>query len=162
MSFDYSTLITDRSQADVSRVEQIAAKIKAGTASESELTEFNSAAMKGSYNATDLNRVGAAMQSVADRFNSLGYAVVITPKIDWKEEDCPTPPDMALYLSNLATLRGVIAVMRSTPTVLSDMEDLTYTEANNIEKILVDVNTLLEKSALAWFYSGDLFAGEVD
>lgn len=38
--------------------------------------------------------------------------------------------------------------------------DLTWQEANDIEKILVDVDELLTRMA-AWFYSGELYAGEV-
>ena len=75
MSFDFSTLITDRTQADVTRVKQIAEKIKNGTASESELAEFNSAAMKGAYNYTDLNRVTAAMEALKAKMEGYGYAV---------------------------------------------------------------------------------------
>lgn len=75
MSFDFSTLVTDRTQADVSRVKQIAEKIKNGTASESELAEFNSAAMKGAYNYTDLNRVTAAMEALKAKLEGYGYAV---------------------------------------------------------------------------------------
>ena len=161
MSFDFSSLITDRTQADVSRVEQIAAKIKTGTASEAELAEWNTASLKGSYNATDFNRVGAAMQAVANRFNSFGYVVSVSPKVNWTETDVPNTADVALYLSDLATLRGVLAVMRSTPEVPADMEGLTYEEANNIEKILEDINLLLTRCAQAWYYSEDVFSGEV-
>lgn len=75
MSFDFSTLVTDRTQADVSRVKQIAEKIKNGTASESELAEFNSAAMKGAYNHTDLNRVTAAMEALKAKLEGYGYSV---------------------------------------------------------------------------------------
>ncbi len=75
MSFDFSSLITDRTQADVSRVEQLSAKIKAGTASESEMAEFNSAAMKGAYNYTDLNRVTAAMDALKAKLEGYGYVV---------------------------------------------------------------------------------------
>lgn len=75
MSFDFSTLITDRTQADVNRVKQIAEKIKNGTASESELAEFNSAAMKGAYNHTDLNRVTVAMEALKSKLEGYGYAV---------------------------------------------------------------------------------------
>ena len=156
-----AALITDRTQADVARVQEIAVKIRNGTASESELTEWNTAALKGSYNATDLNRVGKAMQYVADRLNSFGYAVSISPKVDWVEADSPSPPNMALYLSNLAVLRNAFAVMQSTPNAPTDMERLTVGEANNIEKILVDIDFLLAKSAQAWVYSGDVFTGEV-
>ena len=75
MSFDFSTLVTDRTQADVNRVKQIAEKIKNGTASESELSEFNSASMKGAYNYTDLNRVTAAMEALKTKLEGYGYAV---------------------------------------------------------------------------------------
>ena len=75
MSFDFSTLVTDRTQADVNRVKQIAEKIKNGTASESELAEFNSAAIKGAYNYTDLNRVTAAMETLKAKLEGYGYAV---------------------------------------------------------------------------------------
>ena len=161
MSFDFSTLVTDRTQADVNRVKAIAKKISAGTASESELTEWNTATLKGSYNTTDLNRVGKAMKYVADQMNSFGYAVSISSKTDWVETDAPALSDMALYLSNLAVLRNAFAVMQSTPKAPTDMEYLTVDEANNIEKILVDIDFLLAKSAQAWFYSGDVFTGEV-
>jgi hypothetical protein len=161
MSFDFSSLITDRTQADVSRVEQIATNMKAGTASEAELAEWNTASLKGSYNATDLNRVGAAMQAVANRFNSFGYVVSVSPKSNWTETDVPNTAEIALYLSDLTTLRGVLAVMRSTPEVPADMEGLTYEEANNIEKILEDINLLLTRCAQAWYYSEDVSSGEV-
>lgn len=75
MSFDFSTLVTDRTQADVTRVQELASKIRSGTASESELAEFNSAAMKGAYNHTDLNRVTAAMEALKAKLEGYGYAV---------------------------------------------------------------------------------------
>lgn len=75
MSFDFTTLITDRTQADVDRVKAIAKKIENGTASESELAEFNGAAMKGAYNYTDLNRVTAAMDALKTKLEGYGYAV---------------------------------------------------------------------------------------
>lgn len=75
MSFDFTTLITDRTQADVDRVRELIKKIMVGTASESELAEFNSAAMKGAYNYTDLNRVTAAMEALKSRLEGYGYRV---------------------------------------------------------------------------------------
>lgn len=75
MSFDFSTLVTDRTQADVSRVQELASKIRSGTASESDLAEFNSAAMKGAYNYTDLNRVTAAMEALKAKLEGYGYSV---------------------------------------------------------------------------------------
>ena len=373
MSFDFSSLITDRTQADVSRVEQIAAKIKAGTTSASELAEFNSASMKGAYNYTDLNRVTAAIKALKEQMEAYGYSVpgyqhlqidhgamnnvlpegykqlrhiestgtqyintkfspngntrvvmdmevtqgatsflfgardnssaavgsnsfslpqisgnnlrsdygssenniAVSPlqrlRIDknknvttvnditvsstlqsfqcsynmvlltvntggtihatptqakmylcqiydngslirdfvpcmnpggevgfydlvdetfygnagtgsfiagdilepvheddidydpylWYESDVPTTEQMTVYLLNISVIRSILAVTLATPKVPADMDGLTYEEANNIEKILEDINFLLNSSAQAWYYSEDVFSGEV-
>ena len=73
----------------------------------------------------------------------------------------PTAGQMAAYLQDVAALRGAIAVMASTPPTPDSASGLTWREANDIEKILLDVDELLTRMAAAWFYSGDLFAGEV-
>ena len=116
---------------------------------------------KGTYNASDLNRVGAAMNYVADRLTSQSYAVAISPKTDWQPSDWPTPQTMEQYLDDLNELRRQFTVMESTPKVPADMVGLTVDEANDIEKILEDIDLLLTNAAQAWFYSGDLFSGEV-
>ncbi len=138
MSFDISTLITDRTRADV--VNQ---------------TD------KGFYNASDLNRVEAAVQYVAERFAAQGYAVEVSPKTDWLASDIPTASELETYRQNIAALRALLAVMPTTPEAPDSMAGLTYTEANNIEQILLDLDTLLTNAALAWYQSGELFAGEV-
>lgn len=154
-------LVTDRTLADITYVQTLAKKLKNGTASEDELAEWNAASLRGSYNASDLNRVGAAMQYVADRLNGFGYVVSVSPKTDWMEEDTPTQSDMQRYLADLAVLRSTFAVLQSTPAVPADMEALTYTEANNIEKILEDIDYLLTNTVKGWFYSGEVFSEEV-
>lgn len=79
----------------------------------------------------------------------------------WYENDTPTSGMMEQYITNLAELRGCFTQASNTPEVPPDMEGLTWQEANYIEKILVDVDALLTNIAAAWFYSGDLYAGEV-
>lgn len=153
-------LITDRVQADVNRVDQLAARISAGTATAAEQTEWASD-LKGAYNASDLNRVGAAVAYVAGRLNGYGYYVSVSPKQDWTANDIPTAGQMATYIQDVATLRGAIAVMASTPPTPDSASGLTWREANDIERILLDVDELLTRMAAAWFYSGDLYAGEV-
>ena len=130
MSFDISTLVTDRG---------------AGTY----------------YSASDLNRVGAAVQYVAGRFASQGYTVTVSPKTDWIASDIPTASELETYRQNIAALRALRAVMPTTPEAPDSMAGLTYTEANNIEQILLDLDTLLTNAALAWYQSGEIYAGEV-
>ena len=59
------TLITDRAQLDVDRVKQLAERISTGTATQAEITEYLTD-LKGSYNASDLNRVGTACAYLYD------------------------------------------------------------------------------------------------
>lgn len=132
------TLITDRTAEDVANKTE-----------------------KGFYNASDLNRVGAAVQYVAERFAAQGYAVTVSPKKDWLASDIPTASELETYRQNIATLRALLAVMPTTPEAPDSMAGLTYTEANSIERILLDLDTLLTNAALAWYQSGELYAGEV-
>lgn len=155
-------LITDRTQSDVDRGSYLASLWVAGefTGTDAELAEWNSD-LKGFYNASDLNRVGNAMLYVYNRFSEAGYSVPIAPKIDWTSEDIPRQADMERYLADLTALRGVLSVLPTTPEVPADMDGLTYQEANNIEQILLDIDSLITRMMAAWFYCGDLYCGEV-
>lgn len=152
-------LITDRTQLDVDRVKELASKGWAGmTASERNEWLTN---LKGAYNYSDLNRVGEAIAYIADRLNYYGYDIEVSPKTDWKMEDIPRSAQMTAYLSFVKTIRGAFAAGSDTPSVPSSMKDLTWQGANDIEKILLDVDTLISNMETSWYYSGDLYAGEV-
>lgn len=116
---------------------------------------------KGAYNAADLNRVESMVQTIAKELYDLGYIVVVAPPKNWSKEDIPQETEMQAYLDQVQTIRNSIGVMPTTPTVPTDMDGLTYQEANDIEKILSDVHFLLGKIGLNWFYAGEIYAGEV-
>lgn len=153
------SLITDRTQADVDAVRTLAAK---GWA---KMTDTEKAAwtagLKGAYNAADLNRVGAAVAYVAGRLADAGYHAPVAPKQDWQMQDIPTPAQMQRYLADISTIRAALTVMPSTPDAPASMDKLTYTDANDIEQILLDVDALLTNASLAWYQSGEVYAGEV-
>lgn len=70
--FDFTTLITDRSQEDVDTLIALLSKpLEQWT--EEELTAFNGGAMKGGYWWTDLNRVTACMEYLDAEFREMGY-----------------------------------------------------------------------------------------
>ena len=132
------SLITDRTRADVENQTD-----------------------KGFYNASDLNRVGAAVEYIAGRFTALGYACPVTVKKDWLTTDAPTASQMEAYRQNIVTLRSQIAVMQSTPNAPASMAGLNYVKANNIEQILLDLDALITNITKSWYFSGELYAGEV-
>lgn len=136
MAFDIKTLIIDRTAADVS-----------------------SGTDKGYYNATDLNRVGAAVKYISERFSGYGYAVSVSPKADWSESDTPTASQMETYRGNIASLRAVIAVMAATPETPETMRQLTVAEANSIEAILLALNFILNNIPAAVRHCGVTVCG---
>ena len=116
---------------------------------------------KGFYNASDLNRVGAAVEYIAGRFTALGYACPVTVKKDWLTTDAPTASQLETYRQNIVTLRSRIAVMQSTPEAPASMAGLNYVKANNIEQILLDLDALITNITKSWCFSGEVYAGEV-
>lgn len=78
MTFNYTTLITDRTQSDVDRVKYLAQRITKGTATDAERAEYLTD-LKGAYNASDLNRVTSAMEYLKRLYDHYGYHVNYTP-----------------------------------------------------------------------------------
>ena len=74
MSFDYSTLITDRARSDSDTLKTLLSKPMAEWTAE-ERTAFNGAVMRGSYDYTDLNRVDACLKDLVARLGRVGYNV---------------------------------------------------------------------------------------
>lgn len=154
MAFDFSTLVTDRQQSDVAYVKQLIARIVEGTATETDLVEWNSFTLKGSYNYTDLNRVTAAMDYLKEVLERVGYIVDGYRKYEvphnnstgdsaslnaylWYEHDVPTPKLMSKYLENVSALRNVLTLPDKTPSTPVSLSKLTVKQANSIEQILL-------------------------
>lgn len=162
------SLVTDRTQQHVSRILNLMQQIAGGTATQAEIDEFlanrgdgDADTWKGAYNYTDLNRVGAAVTRITERLASAGIYIATVGKSDWAEEDYNNVEALDYYLKDISLVRGAIAVTSDTPPVPDDLQGLYWWEANNIEKILEDVDYLITNMMQAWYYSGDLYSGEV-
>lgn len=152
-------LITNRTAADVVRWKALHDKgWEAMTAEEQ--AEWV-AGMKGSYNYTDMNRVESAVRELETRFQEKGIKLSLTTKTDWTRTSWPTKADMNRYYRNIAAIRGAVAVNLNTPAVPSTGTALNYSKANDIEKILLAVDTWLNRADTIQMYSGDLYLGEV-
>lgn len=154
-------LITDRTAQDVDRVKILMAKAWQDMTAD-EKAEWLSP-MRGAYNYTDLNRVGAALNYVRDRLAEVSR---IRPdefvaKTDWKHGEIPTAEAMDEYLGYVALVRGALAQFDTTPPAPSDPNSLDYNAANAIEQIIIDVDELITRMKDAAYYCGDLYAGEV-
>jgi hypothetical protein len=152
-------LITDRTERDVERVKELAAKAWQDMTAD-ERAEWLSP-MKGAYNHTDLNRVEGAVLYVAERLKEFGYLSVLPSTRVWSAEDVPTESDLFQYFSKVSTLREAITVWASTPNAPGSIDGFGANEANALEQILIDVDHVLTQISKAWFYLGDLYSAEV-
>ena len=157
------TLITARTAADVAEAKRLRDKIFAGEAlTDEEFARYN-AGLRGCYNASDMNRVGAAVRYVAGRLNAEGYGAYVSPKTDWQMEDTVRQSDWNKYLDEVRHLRRKLTLMRTTPQITDGMHSglKSYAEANAIEQILVDLDWMLTNIIRGYIYAGEVFAGEV-
>lgn len=159
--------VTDRTEDDVSRWEYLRNKgwLKM---TDSERKEWmgtlivEPTAVKGMYTHNDLNRVESAIENIVNTFRSYGYIVPdMVIKTDWTYKDTFWKPEMIRYYTNIETLRGMIHTYPDTPDAPRIGEKMSYQLANDIEKILIDLDYILGGLKRGWYYVGDIVAGEV-
>ncbi len=109
------------------------------------------------YNAADLNRVGEAVAYIADLLNGYGYAVTVSPKTDWTRGDIPRVTDMTAYLADLNALK---AAFYGTTELPADMDDLTAEGANNIERLLLEIETYINRMIAGFRKCGTFKSGQ--
>lgn len=154
-------LITDRTAADFQRWLTLRDKGVQNMTAE-ELAEWESG-MKGAYNASDLNRVGEALNYLRDRLTEAGYLgyVEFNVRTDWTEADIPTTAELTAYIKAVETVRVAMTQYQTTPNTPADTGSLDIQGANDIEKILIDIDELITKMQAARFFGGDLYGGEI-
>lgn len=118
---------------------------------------------KGNYNATDLNRVEEWCKYLSDLLKEYGYYNSIVTKTDWeiglgKQNQTS---EINRIKNNLQKLKDAFYEIAGTPEVPStDRLAINYQEANNMEKIMVDLEIALGKLESAFRYADFLYAGD--
>ena len=136
-------LIFDRTEADVTYAKE---------------HQSSAEHLKGAYNYTDLNRIEEWTDYLATELNSYSYITDPTIKTDWTEADIPTYEHMERIRSNINALKNVYCATTSVPSSLSQM---TYKKANDIERVLYEINENFENMKKEFYYSNEIMAGEV-
>lgn len=145
------TLITDRTQADVNAVYKRNADALAKW-TVSQKAEYL-AGMKGSYTVTDLNRVGEACTYLYDLMQEMGYNLpgYVALKTDWGIADIPTAAQMQDYIGTVAALK---AAWDAAQTIPQSMNGIDFENANDIERLLIEVNETLTRIGAIYIRSG--------
>jgi len=98
------------------------------------------------YNASDLNRVGAAVEYLAGRLHDNGYDVSVSPKLSWTVLDIPSLTQMQTYLGDVGRIKDGF---HGTQEIPSGVNGWYWYDANNIEKSLLEVEILLNRMIAA-------------
>lgn len=153
-------LVTDRTLADVERWRELHDKGLSAMTETEKLEWFGF--MKGRYTYEDMNRVESAVAALYERLRKLGYIhSTLEIKTNWTHRDEVKIKDIERYLGNVKVLRNSVRVFPNTPIPPDISVRLNYILANNIEKILTDVDTVTINFQQSQFYVGDLISGEV-
>jgi len=155
-------MITDRTVADVEYWRSLQRKGYAAMTDE-EKAVWNNGTMKGAYNVSDLNRVGVALNYLREALADVGCISrnLFAAKTDWTVTDIPTAKNLSEYLGHVAQIRNATMQLADTPATPTDTGTLNYSSANDIERILLASEHILHNIQKAWFYSNDLYGGEV-
>lgn len=156
-------LITDRSQADIEELLTILSK---EDQTEEELIQLAQTSYKGAYNETDMNRVTTAAEFLSDSLYTRGYVnpyVPVNPgpgRDYWVKEDKPTLEQSKGYVSNVKRIRETFPFVPDLPEAPSDMQSFTFQEANNLEKIFVQVESMFQWMDKSYLMAGEAMCGE--
>lgn len=153
-------MITDRTEHDVARWRELHDKGWSAMTADERIEWMGE--MKGRYSFADMNRVESAVAALSARFVKEGYLTSpLSVKTDWNHRSIPTRADMARYLGNIALLRGLLPGYPTTPDAPTIDQRMNYKRANDIEKILLDLDDILTKIPNSRFYAGEIYSGEV-
>lgn len=131
-----ATWITDRTYKDVSRVSEISEKGRSGTWSADEQAEW-AAGMKGALSYMDYNRIESGIQEIAAILNAS-----VSVKTDWDVNGYLTVADASRWLSNIKAIRSLCSGKNDTPETPASLNYLHYTIINQVEEILLDIETI--------------------
>jgi len=113
--------------------------------------------IKGYYTHIDLNRVGHNVDHLARVLNGYGYSVSVLPRTDWAADDVPRVSDMETYIGDVKEIKDKFYGTTALP---DSMNNLTFTDANNIEKLLEEIETYINRMVAGFRKCGTFKSGQ--
>ena len=113
---------------------------------------------KAYYNYEDLNRIEKWCKYLSEFLNNYNYFVSIEAKTDWSMLNFPTQSELERIRQNINRLQQAYFSFTQIP---ENLEYMTWRKANDIEKILYEINTLLNNMISQFYHCGEVFSGEV-
>lgn len=126
-----------------------------------QLDVFNKTS-KGYYNISDLNRVESWCKYLAELLTSYGYTVSINTKTNWSIADFTYAEEMERIRSNVSKIKQAYCTYSLTPAVPDTLNRIDIEKANAIEKVLFDIDELMNKMVAEFRKSGTFNCGGME
>lgn len=122
---------------------------------------------RGTLTYNTLNRVESAVKTLAAALTAAGYSVEIAPVLkgnkaedrEWQEGDIVRRAQWTTYLDNVQRLRDAYYTLAETGELPTPEDKLGYAGANTIEKVLADIDLLLDGMKSIYRRAGTFSAG---
>lgn len=122
---------------------------------------------RGTLTYNTLNRVESAVKLLAAALTSAGYPVEIAPVLkgskaedrEWQEGDIVLWAQWSMYLNNVQRLRDAYYTLAETGELPKPEDKLDYQGANTIEKVLADIDLLIDCMKSSYRRCGTFRAG---
>lgn len=148
------SMITDRTASSSTVAKSLLLKAQSG---QSLTAEEISAFERGTCTVTMLNRIENAQKELAETLNSMGYSVSIVNKI-WNYSQKLPYMDYLRIIGNLNKLKNAYYVLSTTPRTPTYIYG--WSESNAIEKILVDIESVINDMKSKYRECGTFNCGE--
>ena len=112
---------------------------------------------KGNYNYNDLNRIEEWCEYLANLLTSYSYPASIQVKKNWNMSDFPTSSEMERIRNNVNRLKEAYFSFTQIP---ENLEYMTFEKANDIEKILYEIDKILKHMENNFVYVGVCNSGQ--
>lgn len=150
-------MIYDRTKSDVDAALSIRADyVQQGaelTAKQVEQLE------RGTITINTLNRIENKQKSLKSLFNAMGYWNTPTTNKEWQYTDIFDEVNFHRIINNLDILRGAFFVFKSTPK--TPPVSYHYEDINSLEKILFDLDVMINDVKSRYRRCGTFRCGEV-
>jgi alpha-glucosidase (family GH31 glycosyl hydrolase) len=114
---------------------------------------------RGTYNASDLNRISLAAQMLNLYCSSLGYSAGKASDRMWFAEEIPTEEELLDFYEGILR-QDVLNYAKTKQSLPESLKNLDYEGANNIEKFLYLSIEAVENIPKSYIYADEIFGGE--
>lgn len=149
-------MIFDRTSADVNNARKIREeKIKKFI--ELNESEYNTLE-RGTITINTLNRIEEKQAELKVLFDSQGYYTPFIVNKHWTDDDIFGEGDFQRIINNTYLLRNAFYVYMTTPKTVS--MDYTYKNMNDLERILFDLNRMMDYVVFNYKQCDTFYCGE--